>query len=60
MDSVLIFFQRKLPKVVLDTTKVFLEPNWKESLKVNLLHATATHHNNGKINIYLSDNFILF
>jgi len=58
MDSVLIFFQRKLPKVILDTTKVFLEPNWKESLKVNFLH--DTHHNNGKINTYLTDNFILF
>jgi len=47
MDSVLIFFQRKLPKVILDTTKMFLEPNWKESLKVNFQH--ATYHNNGTI-----------
>ncbi|XP_029343675.1 dynein heavy chain 5, axonemal-like [Acyrthosiphon pisum] len=34
MDCVLIFFQRKLPKVIKDTTKLFLEPNWKESLKL--------------------------
>jgi len=50
MDSVLIFFQRKLPKVIKDTTKLFLEPNWKESLKVNFV---PQHHNNSKINIYM-------
>jgi len=46
MDCVLIFFQRKLPKVIIDTIKMFLEPNWKESLKVNLV---LLHHNNYKI-----------
>jgi len=51
MDSVLILFQRKLPKVIKDSTKMFLEPNWKESLKVNFLH--TTHHNRGKGNIYM-------
>jgi len=48
MDCVLIFFQRKLPKVIKDTIKMFLEPNWKESLKVNLV---LLPHNNCMINI---------
>lgn len=51
MDSVLIFFQRKLPKVIVDPTKLFLEPNWKESLKVNFV---PQYHNNDKINIYMT------
>lgn len=34
MDSVLIFFKRKVLKVNPDIEKLFLEPNWSESLKV--------------------------
>jgi len=47
MDCVLIFFQRKLPKVIIDTVRMFLEPNWKESLKVN---SVLLRQNNCKIN----------
>jgi len=54
MDSVLILFQRKLPKVIIDPTKSFLEPNWKESLKVNFVpQHLSVKPSNGKINIYM-------
>jgi hypothetical protein len=34
MDCTLILFRRKVEKVIPDFEKSFLEPNWKESLKV--------------------------